>query len=494
MKKSDFWLLLLLLLAAFIRLYHTPGMVLSNDEIISLACANGSQVMYDTVPVPGYKSEEFTQTHFTQKDNFAGTVKATISDNGNSVLYYLFLNIYSGYTGNDHFLARIPSTLFQLIALFILFTIVLNSCGLMTAVITGLVFAVEPFMIPLSYYIRGYSLAVLLSLISVFLFLRIVKKRTGFWVAILFGVTTGLALLAHYMTFVIPVGMLAFKLFRVRDGHTYVKFFSGGTVAAIILGGWMVTGGLDGFKSASKINERLIQRSEDAAKKEMVTWPIKTYSSQAVIPVYRYFAMLVGNDLTRVGIKIRYIMIMVFLSVIAIIFLLYRYRKVLPDYIWLSIYVLSASIIISTFTALKSGHMTSFEYTHYMMSFSILIIGYLIGSRSNVHTVSARFAHVVVLAGALIMPVGIVAEMNDRLPPPGRLSNPFETAAQRIEQSVQDGDLVVYSTWYDATVTNLYLHSENLKQMVDASAASRILIKQASGEEKEIINLKGQYN
>jgi hypothetical protein len=247
-----------------------------------------------------------------------------------------------------------------------------------------------------------------------------------------------------------------------------VKFFSGGIIAAMILGIWMVIGGLKGFESAAKINERLIQRSEAAAQQEMVTWPVKTYSSQAVIPVYRYFAMLVGNDLTRAGIKIRYIMIMVFISVAAIVYLLYKKRKELPDFIWLSILVLSSSILVSTVTALKSGHMTSFEYTHYMMPFSILIIGYLLGEIRRSAPLNTRIAGGVVLFSSICMLPGLVAEMNDRLSPESRLVNPFET--------------------------NLYLKTNDAKQMIDASAANKILVRKKSGEEKEIINLKDQYN
>jgi 4-amino-4-deoxy-L-arabinose transferase-like glycosyltransferase len=493
MKNYRIWIAFLVLLAVVVRSYHIRIMAISNDEIISLACANGQQVMYDSIPVPGYKSAEFNTSFFTRDDNLAGTVQATIRDNGNAILYYLFLNVYSGITGNDAFLARIPSILFQAVVLIILFLLVYHTSGFTPAIITGLIFALHPYMLPLSYYIRGYSLAVLLSVGSTALFLRIVRGNAGHVRALLFGLCTGLALLAHYMVFIIPVGMLAYMLLRVRNRIAWMQFMSGGVLASVILGVWLYTGGMEGMQNASRINERLIERSEEAAQNEMVTWPVKTYSSQAVIPVYRYFAMLFGNDLTRVGIQIRYIMIMLVIAIGATLYFLYKLRRELPDLVRLSVLILLSSLSISTFVALKSGHMTSFEYTHYMMPFSIIVLGFIISKSAATLGKFSAVARYALLANMFIIPVSLPAEINSRKPPEGRFTNPFATAAARIERAGVNNDLLVYGTWYDAVLTNLYLDSQNMRQVVDASAGNRILVQSSDGKTEEIINLKGQY-
>jgi mannosyltransferase len=188
------WILVLVLLVAFgLRLYSLSDKEMWYDEAFAVLYAEKglASIVYGTVtPVEGAAADI------------------------HPLLYYFFLHSWMG-IGQNPFIVRFPSVVFGLVSICLVFRIsgILfdEKVGLLAAILA----AISPFHIWYSQEARMYSLLCLLSLLSVYLFVK--ASRSGKWRHwIGFGLSTGVALYAHNLAFLIVVALDLVVLLRRR--------------------------------------------------------------------------------------------------------------------------------------------------------------------------------------------------------------------------------------------------------------------------------------
>jgi len=193
-EKSRPWLLVLILLLGFsLRLVRLEDKEMWYDEAFAVLYAEKEpgSIIYGTVtPVEGAAADI------------------------HPLLYYFFLHGWMG-LGQSPFVIRFSSVVFGLLTLGLVFRIARElfdaHVGLLAAALT----AISPFHIWYSQEARMYSLLCLLTLLSVYLFIKACKD--GKWLHWMgFGVSTGLSLYAHNLAFLVPLTLDLLILVRRR--------------------------------------------------------------------------------------------------------------------------------------------------------------------------------------------------------------------------------------------------------------------------------------
>ncbi len=188
------WVLVLILSVAFaLRLFHLPAKEMWYDEAFAVLYAEKEPeaIVYGTItPVEGAAADI------------------------HPLLYYFFLHAWMG-IGQSPFIVRFPSVVFGLVSVCLVFRIARElfdaKAGLLAAALVGS----SPFHIWYSQEARMYSLLCVLSLLSIYLFIK--ATRTGKWKHWLgFGLATGAALYAHNLAFLILVALDLAVLLRRR--------------------------------------------------------------------------------------------------------------------------------------------------------------------------------------------------------------------------------------------------------------------------------------
>ena len=114
----------------------------------------------------------------------------------NPPLYYLIIKFWADIFGNSEISLRIPSVIFSLLSVFLLFLLAVD-LSKNKAKIAALFLATSPLHIYYSQEARAYSLACFLSLLTLFLFQKSLKN-SKFWP--LFSVSLVAMAFSHYQT------------------------------------------------------------------------------------------------------------------------------------------------------------------------------------------------------------------------------------------------------------------------------------------------------
>jgi len=187
-------LVAILLLALVLRLINLSSRNLWYDEAFAVLYAEKSfsAILYGTI---------------TQVEGAAADV--------HPLLYYFFLHLWMGLFGQSPFVVRLPSLIFGLASIVLAFSIGRelfdSSAGLLAATIT----AIAPFHINYSQENRMYSLLCLLSLLTVYFFVRCWKgSGYGNWLGFILAAT--LSLYTHNLAFLVILALDLFVLLTRR--------------------------------------------------------------------------------------------------------------------------------------------------------------------------------------------------------------------------------------------------------------------------------------
>ncbi|MFB0533409.1 MAG: glycosyltransferase family 39 protein, partial [Anaerolineae bacterium] len=131
------------------------------------------------------------------------------------LLYYFFLHLWMGLFGQTPFIVRLPSVIFGLVSIVLAFSIGQRlfdpGAGLLAAAMT----AIAPFHINYSQENRMYSLLCLLSLLTIYFFVRCWKgSGFGSWLGFVLAAT--LSLYTHNLAFLVILALDLFVLLTRR--------------------------------------------------------------------------------------------------------------------------------------------------------------------------------------------------------------------------------------------------------------------------------------
>jgi len=187
-------LIVVLLLALVLRLVNLGSRNLWYDEAFAVLYAEKSfsAILYGTI---------------TQVEGTAADV--------HPLLYYFFLHLWMGLFGQSPFVVRLPSVIFGLASIVLAFSIGRELFDSGAGLLAATIITVAPFHINYSQENRMYSLLCLLSLLTVYFFIRCWKGNGyGNWLVFILAAT--LSLYTHNLAFLVILALDLFVLLTRR--------------------------------------------------------------------------------------------------------------------------------------------------------------------------------------------------------------------------------------------------------------------------------------
>lgn len=133
----------------------------------------------------------------------------SVSNDVHPPLYYIVLSCWMSFAGDSELSLRLLSAIFSILSMIMVYKITLLLTDRRTGMLASLLFALSVFQIYFSQEVRGYSMLVLLTLVSMYFFLRLPEKRKS--TTILYIISSMLMVYTHY-----------FGLFVILSQNVYV--------------------------------------------------------------------------------------------------------------------------------------------------------------------------------------------------------------------------------------------------------------------------------
>jgi mannosyltransferase len=169
-------LLVILFLGLFLRIYNLGNESIWLDEATSIKFANL---------------------------NLFKIVEETSQNDTHPPLYYIVLHYWINLFGDSEFSTRFPSVIFGFLAIFMIYKIGSLIFDKEAGILSSLILALSVFHIHYSQEVRMYSLMTLLTLLSMYFFIRLLKERS-FIVSVCYLLSSILLIYTHsYGLFII---------------------------------------------------------------------------------------------------------------------------------------------------------------------------------------------------------------------------------------------------------------------------------------------------
>lgn len=453
-------LFLIVGLALAIRLLFLEHNYFWIDEQQSALSANG----ISTNTTLG--SNSFSSLDVKNEKTLGNMVKANIDrDSGNGILYSLVLFSWTDLFGNTALSTRLVSVIFSLFTVILIFYFTNAHYRDGTAGrFAALLFSVHPMAITSAQEARSYSMAIFFITLSVFLFLNIIqgREKTRGWAVIGYGISSGLALLSHYLTLYILVAEVIIATLFLRDFTVWRKVVMAGLIALFVLITWMSLGGWEGIQIMGERNENYIRLSNQDPTHSFYG---KATASSTLAGVIQVLTNLFGVSFQNGGMRIRESL--PFFIPLLLVIISYRkiFKQQLSTYLPLSILIFSAPLF-AVLLSVRSGHMVSFQslYANFSVPFVCIFFGLLMAKIVDTNHVINKIS--VVLYLLIIISSSIVVFANDRHE--GNHSTNPEMVAHQIESNYVKGDTVTFKSWEEALLVNMYFKNEEIIQQVKA--------------------------
>lgn len=201
-------LCLIIFIAAFLRLYSLSTPSFSSDDIKSIE-----------------KSEKVC----------VSTIVEGAKRGGHHLLYFLVLHYWRLMAGSSEFALRLPTAIFGILSVFVLFKLSSLIFDNKTSLIGALLLAVNPEHFFPSFALKQYTLTLLLALTSLYLLLRAFREsRTILWTA--FGISNVALLYTHKSAiFVVLTEIFYIAIVYRKYKYTWQIFSSIGIIFIILV-------------------------------------------------------------------------------------------------------------------------------------------------------------------------------------------------------------------------------------------------------------------
>jgi uncharacterized membrane protein len=246
-----------LLFAVFIRSINIGKFGLYGDEKYSIMVVNGISWEGATQKKIFEKNEKgelinkyFTPKQFWDELTFSDFDEAIMrTDNGNSATFYGLLYVWKSIFGQSDGALRWMGVLFDCGTILLLFFFCKNILGLpIVGLISAFFGAIEPFLIAYSHQVRNYPVGIFLTLLSAYLFFKILKnesdKKVNYWLYFGYGATVILGILCHfYVVLFIFSQFIVLVISQFRKLQVVKRFVITYIISFFFLGLWFTIGG-----------------------------------------------------------------------------------------------------------------------------------------------------------------------------------------------------------------------------------------------------------
>ncbi|HEY0109641.1 MAG TPA: glycosyltransferase family 39 protein [Fibrella sp.] len=275
------WLLGVLIVTSLaLRLFHVDRYGIFFDEKSTLLisqgiCLEGSNqknvfanVRYTSAGDTIYTLRAFTPAEFWAPKTVADFIEANIrGDIGNSPTYYAVLWAWLNVFGLSDLSLRLPSVLFSVLLVVLLYAFVRRHVKLATpeqteklALLAAALATFEPFFIAHSQVARNYSFTFLLTLTATYLFLSILERtqpgsdqvrslshgraeKPTLWLIAGYGLLFVLSVLSHYLAVTVFLCHAVYAVLTLRQPRAWLQLGITGVLGMGLLSLWFIYGG-----------------------------------------------------------------------------------------------------------------------------------------------------------------------------------------------------------------------------------------------------------
>ncbi|HLO43444.1 MAG TPA: glycosyltransferase family 39 protein [Leadbetterella sp.] len=243
MRKYGF-LIFLIVISAKVRFSNLDTRGLFTDEKFTLLNANGIWVGGGN-QAEIYEKPFFTPQDFWAEKNIKDYFEAIAhSDFGTHIVYNGILHYWMEMFGNSDYSVRFLSALFSLLTVVIVYLFTMKVFGsYTTSFFSGLFLALDPLNIAQSHIARSYTLSFLLVVLATYFFIKILEKAKNRLYFILYAVLVGLAMLNHYLNFLVPLAHGIVFLFLKEKKRLWPGFIASAAFNVCLMLYWFNWGG-----------------------------------------------------------------------------------------------------------------------------------------------------------------------------------------------------------------------------------------------------------
>lgn len=555
------------------------------DEKYSIMVVNGiswegatQKGIFDKNDRGELKNKYFTPKQFWDELSFSDFDEAIMrTDNGNSATYYALLWIWKSLFGQSDGALRWMGVLFDCGTILLLFIFCKNILNLpFVGLISAFFGAIEPFLLAYSHQVRNYSVGIFLTLLSIYLFFKILNnksmKRVNYWLYFGYGFTVLLGILCHfYVVLFIFSQFMALIINQFRNFTLLKRFGVTYIISFFLLGLWFIIGGgrntYATFKEKDIIFQNMVKdQSTDAINFSNASVATFTNVFNKITPIFTDNFILTNNLMANINGKLN-MLFCIFLSVVlgyilhisngkistkknltyslisclviggfyylfsnnplyyiylSFIFILlfvvakfyFKDRNWKENYLNFSLIALLLPFILTVLAAIKSGHTANIYQKYLSFGFPICFIFMSIGIWQLANYTSCLKYVLLIVFGCYLYKIHNIDYqiLHDNYPKytimaKPRGINPYIFAAEKLKNTYQLGDTIIYPNTghatfdkydaqmkkdyvsiIDAQLTNIYLpKTADFIQRVDGSEPDKLFLYQAKSKSKLLI-------
>ena len=249
MKNYTYPVLILIIgIGLFLRVYNLGKFAPFTDEKYTILNVNGICVgganQQEVFNKDTFSSDEF----WKPKKTFDYYEAVARSDFGTHIVYNALLNQWIKVFGMADFTIRLLGGIINILTILLLFKMVnqyLKSS--LTALLSALLLAIEPLNIAQSHVARSYTLSFFLIILGTYVFLKLVENsysiKRKILLAALYALIASLALLNHYLNFLVFLSHLLLCLRYERRILNWAFLSAAGVVTLSVMFWWFTAGG-----------------------------------------------------------------------------------------------------------------------------------------------------------------------------------------------------------------------------------------------------------
>jgi uncharacterized membrane protein len=508
-RHRNWWLLLFLLLGFFLRMYKLGNHGIWHDEKWCISTAVGVpyimmekfsfKIQEDSSASNKYFGEGYlknlkSKTTFSSRDfwhfnNLPGVTGATIFAN-NSILYFLTLHYWIDTFGISDFSTRFLSLLFGIGTILVVYFISkILFKDFKIALLAVLLAALCPLLIFESQEAKSHSMATFLAALATLLFLRFFKGREKNYLYLLYGLAVAASLLSHMLVIHIFIGHALAMLLFCRIKETWLKYILANAVAIGIYLFWLLNGGFHGIEFLSLFDKNAAMLAKNWKPGDN-TFYMPANFVNTLKGLLQILLPLFGNGAQNLGLHLSTLFPFLVIPGL-LIWIGFAKEKSYDKYSFsiLSAILFTQVAFIIVISSLK-GHIIFFQPIYgsvHGVPYAMIIMAFAIFQIKSYSRKRRTFLYTLVIIQMIIMIISWFPTYNDQ-----RERNPYYTLAHNIEASYTTGDTIIYSSWNDAQIVNLYIeHKKDALQKVDTTIKNKTLLgKHDSSQREELFNFQ----
>jgi 4-amino-4-deoxy-L-arabinose transferase-like glycosyltransferase len=405
-SRGKFLLLLIIVLAAFVRIWQTDQYSIFGDydEYYTAMTASG---IYESKVAPGpfFRLDELTSDSFTERLQDANR------DNGNSFLYNLILSLTTGAFGHSEMSMRLFSTFFDLMSIVLVWLIgVKLGVDKKRKLLACLLYAVYPVLVNYAGIIRTYAFTTFCALLLLLLILHVRNEKWSWKNALMIALTATALFLGHFLTYYILIVLFLYFVFRYKkEKLSSTTILSGLGMAAVLCGAFLLFNmrQLTNFSDSSKRYENLTGKSVQEGNMRK----LEPVSAGTLVPktILYFDQFYTGNTYAMkwvqalAGDPMMYVSGLLLLCIPLLLLFFLEKTEANRKWVNLWLWIIMAGHAGALLLVFLSGHMISLGIKYTMFSIPLYLMSAAFYTRRNLVTQGVL---VVLFAGSLFTCIG----------------------------------------------------------------------------------------